>query len=51
MGAFSSERKTEHVMRVLVVEDEQLLREQLVTRLRKEGYAVDAAADGEEGAY
>ncbi len=38
-------------MRVLVVEDEQLLREQLVTRLRKEGYAVDAAADGEEGAY
>ena len=38
-------------MRVLVVEDEQALREQLVTRLRSEGYAVDAAADGEEGAY
>ena len=38
-------------MRVLVVEDEQALREQLVNRLRVEGYAVDAAADGEEGAY
>ena len=38
-------------MRVLVVEDEQALREQLVTRLRREGYAVDAAADGEEGAW
>ena len=38
-------------MRVLVVEDEQALREQLVKRLRGEGYAVDAAADGEEGAY
>ncbi|TFH47263.1 MAG: response regulator transcription factor [Lysobacterales bacterium] len=38
-------------MRILVVEDEQVLREQLVRRLRGEGYAVDAAADGEEGAY
>jgi two-component system response regulator PhoP len=38
-------------MRVLVVEDEQRLREQLITRLRDEGYAVDGAADGEEGAY
>ena len=38
-------------MRVLVVEDEQALREQLVARLRGEGYAVDAAADGEEGAW
>lgn len=38
-------------MRVLVVEDEQVLREQLVVRLRGEGYAVDAAGDGEEGAY
>jgi two-component system response regulator PhoP len=38
-------------MRVLVVEDEQALREQLVARLRSEGYAVDAAADGEEGAW
>ena len=38
-------------MRVLVVEDERRLREQLITRLRDEGYAVDGAADGEEGVY
>ena len=38
-------------MRILVVEDEQSLREQLVERLRAEGYAVDAAADGREGAW
>lgn len=38
-------------MRVLIVEDEDILREQLTQRLRKEGYAVDAAADGEEGLY
>jgi len=38
-------------MRVLVVEDEEYLREQLVVRLKEEGYAVDAAADGEEGLY
>lgn len=38
-------------MRVLVVEDEATLREQLTERLKKEGYAVDAAADGEEGLY
>lgn len=39
------------VMRVLVVEDEEHLREQLVLRLKDEGYAVDAAADGNEGYY
>lgn len=38
-------------MRVLVVEDEPALRQQLVNRLRDEGYAVDAAGDGEEGLY
>lgn len=38
-------------MRILVVEDEERLREQLAARLRDEGYAVDAAADGEEGAW
>jgi len=38
-------------MRVLVVEDETALRSQLVERLKDEGYAVDAAADGSEGLY
>ncbi len=38
-------------MRILVVEDDQPLRETLVARLQREGYAVDAAADGEEGLY
>ncbi|MEZ5506122.1 MAG: response regulator transcription factor [Gammaproteobacteria bacterium] len=38
-------------MRVLIVEDEQHLRDQLATALQKKGYTVDAAADGEEGLY
>ena len=38
-------------MRVLVIEDEITLREQLIKRLRTEGYAVDAATDGEEGLF
>ena len=38
-------------MRVLLVEDEDRLRETLVARLKREGYAVDAAPDGEEGLY
>ncbi len=38
-------------MRVLVVEDEAPLRDQLQARLREEGYAVDAAADGQEGEF
>lgn len=38
-------------MRVLVVEDEQHLRDQLCAALRKKGYTVDAAGDGEEGLY
>ncbi|MEO6065006.1 MAG: response regulator transcription factor [Lysobacterales bacterium] len=38
-------------MRILLVEDEAPLRETLAARLRREGYAVDAAADGEEGLY
>ena len=36
-------------MRVLVVEDEPDLRAQLVRALEDAGYAVDQAADGEEG--
>ena len=38
-------------MRVLVVEDEEQLREQLVQRLKKAGYAAEQAPDGEEGLY
>lgn len=38
-------------MRVLVVEDEQHLRDQLCSALTKKGYSVDQAADGEEGRY
>ena len=38
-------------MRVLVIEDEAPLRNQLLTRLRAEGYAAEGAADGEEGLY
>lgn len=38
-------------MRVLVIEDESPLREQLVAQLRSEGHAVDAVADGIEGLY
>jgi two-component system response regulator PhoP len=38
-------------MRVLVVEDEPRLREQLAQELRRAGYTVDLAADGAEGFY
>jgi two-component system response regulator PhoP len=38
-------------MRILVIEDEPSLREQISERLRDEGHAVDAAADGSEGQY
>jgi two-component system, OmpR family, response regulator PhoP len=38
-------------MRLLVIEDEGPLREQLVSHLADAGFAVDAAADGEEGLY
>lgn len=38
-------------MRVLIVEDEDALRNQLQELLRAEGYAVDVAADGQEGLF
>lgn len=38
-------------MRVLVIEDETKLREELVARLHDEGFAVDATGSGEEGLY
>lgn len=38
-------------MRVLIVEDENELRQQLKARLEAEGYAVDTAENGEEGLF
>jgi two-component system, OmpR family, response regulator PhoP len=38
-------------MRILVVEDEIALQQQLATELRAAGYVVDCAADGDEGRY
>ena len=38
-------------MRVLLIEDEPQLREQLVARLHTEGFAVDATGSGVEGVY
>lgn len=38
-------------MRVLVVEDSRHLRESLVRALKRSGYAVDSAGDGEEGLW
>ena len=38
-------------MRILLVEDEAPLRETLGARLKREGYAVDMACDGDEGFY
>ena len=39
------------VMRLLVVEDESLLRQQLEQGLSREGYVVDVAEDGKIGLY
>ncbi len=38
-------------MHLLIVEDEQRLRENLRERLRSQGHVVEVAADGEEGLY
>jgi len=38
-------------MRVLIVEDEDALREQIISRLQDEGFAIDATGDGDEGLY
>lgn len=38
-------------MNILIIEDEDQLREQLHSRLSAEGFAVESAADGEEGVY
>jgi two-component system OmpR family response regulator len=39
------------LMRLLIVEDEEDLRRSLEKAMREEGYAVDSAADGDEGFY
>jgi two-component system OmpR family response regulator len=44
-------RYKEDVVRVLVIEDEPALSEQLVRALGQAGYAVDTAADGERGDF
>ena len=38
-------------MRILVVEDEDHLRQQLSEALQQNGFAVDTAADGSEGLF
>ena len=38
-------------MRVLVVEDDTDIREQLIDTMKGEGYIVDAAAEGSQGLY
>ncbi len=38
-------------MRALVIEDDALIREQLIESLQGSGYVVDAAADGKQGLY
>ena len=38
-------------MKILVIEDSERLRKSIGTALRKSGYAVDEAADGEEGLW
>ncbi|OUR63668.1 DNA-binding response regulator [Methylophaga sp. 42_25_T18] len=38
-------------MRILLIEDESHLREQVTQQLQKQNLTVDAAADGEEGLY
>src|SRR3569832_1738254 len=41
--------KRDAAMRILIVEDEETLLNQLKEQLKQEGYAVDGAADGERG--
>ncbi|MFO7602970.1 MAG: response regulator transcription factor [Gammaproteobacteria bacterium] len=38
-------------MRILIIEDEQALREQLAEKLRQQHYIVDATGDGQEGLF
>lgn len=38
-------------MRILIVEDEAALREEVARRLRRDGFTVDESGDGDEGLY
>lgn len=38
-------------MRILVIEDEDTLRDQIIERLEAEGFVTDSSGDGEEGLY
>jgi len=38
-------------MRLLIIEDEEIIRESLAARLRSAGFGVETAKDGEEGLY
>lgn len=38
-------------MRILIIEDESKLREQLITKFHQNGYALDSADNGEDGLY
>lgn len=38
-------------MRIIIVEDDDGLRQQLIAQLQQSGYVVEGAADGEEGEY
>src|SRR5690348_8074742 len=46
-----SEISTSHTMRILVIEDEPELLRVIAQALREEGYAVDEAADGDDGLF
>ena len=38
-------------MRILIIEDEAALRQQVIERLGAEGYTVDASGNGKEGLF
>ena len=45
---FMADQKIQSTKKILVVEDEEYIRDLYVQILRKEGYLVDSASDGEE---
>src|SRR5437588_5888120 len=51
MGYTAKRRYFGRMMRVLVIEDFEVLRDSIAQGLREAGFAVDAAADGETGLW